>query len=157
MEQTITRQRTRSGNEIVQTNIGLLEDTAWKFEFCPYPLELFCSIRGALAETVQGLAEKFHPKLRYFGYRVGASKERAYIYILKKKLIIDLCISPAFISEIRRDGFEVRPRNNFQGQRGWLTGWEVPQSIRDIKPVLKWLCKALKSAGRLSADKSRKS
>jgi len=29
-------------------------------------------------------------------------------------------------------------------QRGWLTGWEVPQSTLNIKPVVKWLCKALK-------------
>lgn len=144
MNQSITRQRTRSGNEIIQTDTGLLEDTAWKFEFCPYPIELLCSIRQALVETVPGLAEKFHPKLRYFGYRVGADKEKVYIYVLKKKLIIDLCINPSFIEELRRTGFKVKPRNNFQGQRGWLTGWEVPQSTLNIKPVVKWLCKALK-------------
>lgn len=147
MSQGIFRKRTRCGNSIIQTYKGLLEDSVWKFKFCPYPIDLLCSIRKELAEKIPRLAEKFHPQLRYFGYRVGADKEKAYIYVLKNKLIIDLCVDLNHVKKLEEEGFDVKPRNNFQAKRGWLTGWQIPRSTIDIKPIVKWLYKALKDEG----------
>lgn len=105
------------------------------------------------------MTEKFNPTtpgLRYFGYKVrnrDAAKndfskrsygpDKAYIYIQKKNLRIDLDIDRKFEQELRKAGYEVRYSNNYQGRAGWLTGWYVPLfSTKDIKKVMKWLLMA---------------
>lgn len=129
-------------NNVILADAGLLEDTVWKRALQGYPTSLVCSIREKLLKNIPGITEKFNTNSRYFGYWIGADKDRAYIYIQKKALRIDLCISPSFKKDIEQNSFEVIPRENFQGQAGWLTGWQVPQSTLNLEPVVKWLCKA---------------
>ena len=144
MVQHIIRKRTWAGNEIIETDIGLLPDKIWKSQLRNYPTDLLTFIRKALLEKVPDLVEKFNPTSLYFAYRVRNSKGRAKICVQKKILIIDLYINRNFTKELKQAGFEVKHRNNFQGRAGWLTGWRIPQSTQNLKPVLKWLCKALK-------------
>jgi hypothetical protein len=127
---------------VIYAENGLVPDKVWGPKLRGYPTSLVCLIRAALADRVPGISEKFNSNSRYFGYRVGMDKDRAYIYVQKKKLVIDLCISPIFTKELRHLGFEVKPRDNFQGKAGWLTGWEVPKSTLNLEPVVKYLCKA---------------
>jgi len=143
MVQHITRKQTWAGNEIIQTDIGLLADKIWKAQLRNYPTELLSLIRKSLLEKVPNLGEKFNQAGLYFGYRVGNRKDQAYIYVQKKNLIIDLCINRNFRKELKQAGFEVKYRDNFQGRADWLTGWRIPQSTLNLKPVLKWLGKAL--------------
>lgn len=143
MFQHITRKQTWAGNEIIQTDIGLLPNKIWKSQLRNYPTDLLTLIRKSLLEKVPDLGEKFNPTGLYFGYRVGNRKDQAYIYVQKKNLIIDLCISRNFTTELKKPGFEVKHRDNFQGRAGWLTGWRIPQSTLNPKPAVKWLCKAL--------------
>lgn len=127
---------------VIYAENGLLADNAWKSKLRRYPTSLVCSIRAALADRVPGVTEKFNSNSRYFGYRIETDKDRAYIYVQKKKLVVDLCISPNFTKKLRHMGFKVKFRNNFQGRAGWLTGWQVPQSTLNLEPVVKYLCKA---------------
>jgi hypothetical protein len=147
---------------IETTRIGLLKDKYWRYLLKDYPIELLCAIRNGLKKSSPLLAEKFNPTtpgLLYFGYKVrnrDAAKndfskrsygpDKAYIYIQKKNLRIDLDIRKLdivskFEQKLVKAGYEVRPSNNYQGRAGWLTGWYVPQSTTDVKTVLKWLCK----------------
>jgi hypothetical protein len=132
----------RRSKNIESADIGLVRDVIWKKSLQDRDTTLLCSIRKSLIKKIPGLTEEFNKHSRYFGYWVGAEKDRAYIYIQKKKMVIDLCISRAFAKDLRRAGFRVRPRHNFQGRAGWLTGWHVPYSAEDLDQVVKWLCKA---------------
>ncbi len=143
MLQHITRKQTWAGNEIIQTDIGLLPAKIWKAQLRNYPIDLLSLIRKSILEKVPDLSEKFNQGGLYFGYRVGNCKDKAYIYVQKKNLIIDLCISRNFTKELKKSGFELKHRDNFQGRAGWLTGWRIPQSTLNPKRVVKWLCKAL--------------
>jgi len=151
---------TRAGNKIFKAKIGLLPKTYWQSDLRDYPIKLLRTIRKQLEKSVPRLTEKFNPttpSLRYFGYRIKKSKsisdiskkayseDKAYIYVRPKMLKIDLKIDPGFANDIEGDGFEVRPKTNYQAQADcWVTGWKVPHSTDDIATVMKWLCKALK-------------
>ena len=147
---------TWAGNKIYQAKIGLLKDKYWRHISKDYPLDLLCAIRKGFKKSTPLLTEKFNPStpsLRYFGYRIkknksltetskGAySEDKAYIYVQPEKLVIDLKIEPNFANEIRRTGFEVNLKNNFQGNANWLTGWYVPHSTTKVDYVVNWLFK----------------
>ena len=134
--------RGKKGKYLVSAEKGLVKDSAWKPILKDYPVDLVCSIREQLLEKVPGLTEKFNTNSRYFGYWTGTNEDRAYIYVQKEELRIDLHISQDLGADLQKAGFEVRFTNNFQGQAHWLTGWRVPHITKDIKTVIIWLLKA---------------
>ncbi len=77
------------------------------------------AIRKGLAKAIPELSEKFNTSSLYFGYNVGEDEDRAYIYVQKENLVIDLHIEPSYVSELEKEGFVIKPRDNFQGQAGW--------------------------------------
>lgn len=107
-----------------------------------YASEPLRYIRQQLAAKCSNLREKFNPRSRYLGYSVGGS-DAAYIYIQKKRLLIDLKLSSDIADEIRSRGFKVQPRNNFQGRNGWLTGLIVPYDCFNRDDVVDLLLEAL--------------
>jgi len=135
-------QRGKKGTYVIRAKKGLLNDTTWWRTLKDYPTSLICLIRERLLKKIPGLTEKFNSNSRYFGYWIGDDKDRVYIYVQKEQLVIDSCISSDFATTLKKQGFKVKPRDNFQGQAGWLTGWQVPQSTTDADSVVKWLCKA---------------
>ncbi len=142
MYNNVSRKITKAGNQIFIATSSLLDDSFFQPELKDHPTKLLNSIRKELAKAVQGLAEKFNTNSLYFGYRVESSEDKAYIYVQKKNLVIDLHIEPSYVSELEKEGFVIEQRDNFQSQAGWLTGWKVPHSTKDVKLVVKWLCKA---------------
>jgi len=125
---------------LVCAEMGLVDDSVCEGPLKNYSTDLVCSIREQLMDKVSGLTEKFNTNSRYFGYSTG--KDRAYIYVFKRDLRIDLDISRDYEADLKEEGFEVRFTNNFQGRAGWLTGWRVPHTT-NIERVMKWLLKAL--------------
>jgi len=134
--------RGKKGKYLTCAKKGLLKDHVWKRALKGYPTDLVCSIREQLAKQVPGLTEKFNCGSRYFGYWTGTDKDRLYIFVRKKDLSILLDVSCDCENEIRSDGFEVHYINNFQGRAGWLTGWRVPHTTKNIRSIMKWLLKA---------------
>lgn len=134
--------RGKKGKHVVHAKKGLVKDSVWKQTLKNYPTDLVCSIREKLLDKVPGLTEKFNTNTRYFGYWTGKDKDRAYIYVQKKGLRIDLHISHDSEAGLREAGFEVCFIDNFQGTAGWLTGWHVPHTTNNIKTVMTWLLKA---------------
>lgn len=144
MEGDVLIEYTRAGNKIIKTKIGLLPDTYWRDDLRAYPTELLYRIRQSLLKSVPELAEKFSASGHYFGYCKGHDKDRVYLYMQKKCLRIDLCISRENEKAIKEAGFEINFVNNFQGRIGWLTGWQVPHNTENIETVMKWLCTAFR-------------
>jgi hypothetical protein len=120
---------------------GLVEDNKWEGSLYKYPDGLIRQIRLKLKEHLPDLNEKFNRNSKYFGYCVKDDKDRVYIYVQKQKLVIDLDISPDYITALEKYDFSVKQRDNFQKQNDWLTGWQVPHST-DIKKIMKWLLMA---------------
>lgn len=158
MAENVVFEDTKAGNKFPRAEIGLLEERYWRAPLGKCPIELLCVIRKQLLSAVPRLTEKFNPTtpgMRYFGYKVrnrDAAKndfskrsygpDKAYIYIQKKNLRIDLCIDRKCEHELRKAGYKVKYSNNFQGRADWLTGWYVPHSAKNIKKVMKWLLMA---------------
>ena len=142
MGRGVIRVRTWAGNEIVEARSGLLPDACWRAATPSGSTELVCAVRRELAERVPLLREKFNSHSRYLGYHLPGDKDRAYIYLQKTRLVIDLCVSADLASRLRRSGFEVRPKSNFQAKIGWLTGWRIPHSTANVPEVVTWICKA---------------
>ena len=140
--------RGKKGNYVIRSESGLLEDAVWKAYLNDYPIELVSRIRNELKDHIYGLAEKLNRNSRYFGYRMGKSADKVYIYVQKEKLRIDLCIGREHEEEIRTAGFDIVYVDNFQGRAGWLTGWQIPQSTLNLKPVMKWLYRAFLRGNR---------
>jgi len=137
--------RGKKGKYLVLAKKGLLKDSMWRRTLENYPTDIVCSIREQLLKKVPGLTEKFNTNSRYFGYWTATDEtDRAYIYVQKSEVRIDLYVGRRFEAQLHRAGFEVRYVNNFQGRAGWLTGWRVPHTTTSIKTVLKWLLKAFR-------------
>ncbi len=138
----MSKKRRRSKN-IESADVGLVKDVVWKKSLQGQDIDLLCSIRKSI-KKIDGLTEAFNKKSRYFGYWTGTDKDRAYIYVQKKGLRIDLCIKNKKKNEkeIRNKKFTVKFVNNFQGQAGWLTGWYVPYSKKNSNVVIEYLSKA---------------
>ena len=137
--------RTRAGNKFPRAKIGFLDDSYWQSTLTDCPTKLLRVIRKSLKKSVPNLAEKFNPNthnLRYFGYRLQNKKDKLYIYVHPDRLEIDLNIAPPLTSRIKKEGFDVKPKTNYQAQAGWLTGWQVTHSTKNVEAVIKWLCKA---------------
>jgi hypothetical protein len=135
-------QRGKKAKHVVYAEKGLLEDSKWQRALKNYPTELVCWIRRDLAKNIRGLNEKFNHRSRYFGYWKCDDEDRLYIFVQKKRLQIYLWIDREYEKNVRKDGFEVHFVNNFQGRKGWLTGWQVPHNTENIETVMKWLCMA---------------
>ena len=135
-------QRGEKTEQPIRAEKGLLDDSVWRHTLQDYPCSLLCLIRQELQKNMPSIGESFNTNARYFGYNVREDKDRAYIYVQKKNLRIDLHISRKFEKDLRKEGFKVNYVNNFQGRAGWLTGWQVPHSTTDVDRVVKWLCKA---------------
>ncbi len=141
--------KSRRSKNIISADEGLLENEVVKKFLKKYlkdpEIDYICSLRDSLYnKKIHGLTEAFNKKSRYFSYWTGTDEDRVYIYIQKKDLRIDLLISRDFEEEILQEDedFEVRHVNNYQGKAGWLTGWYVPYSTKNIKVVIKYISKA---------------
>jgi hypothetical protein len=134
--------RGKKGIYIIRAEKGLLDEKDWELVLKKYPTALVCLIREKLRRKMPEINEKFNRNSRYFGYWIGNDKDKIYIYVQKKRLVIDMFISPDFITDIEKLGFKVKPRTNFQERADWLTGWEIPQSTTNIRQIIDWLCKA---------------
>ena len=90
------------------------------------PPELVLWFRKRLAARCQGLQEKLNPRGRYLGYARRGRSDVLYVYLQRQCLVIDIRLPADRAGQVRRLGFEVRPRLNYQGRAGWLTGIRVP-------------------------------
>jgi len=155
-------EKSRRSENIISAEEGLLKDEEneevinilKKYLKAP-EIEYICSLRNQLYnKKINGLTEAFNKNKRYFIYWTGTDNDKAYIYVqkenlrieldLRRKNEIDLDLRRKYEEEIRNEGFKVKFVNNFQGQDGWLTGWYLPYSTKNINVVIKYLSKALR-------------
>ncbi len=134
--------RGKKAKYIIYAQSGFLLNIDLKKTLEGFPTELIGSIRKKLNESISNLTEKYNCNAHYFGYCKNKDVDCLYIYLQKKQLRIDLRLSQQYINEIQSNGFEVvKVNNNFQDEKGWITGWHIPQSTKDITIIMKYLTK----------------
>lgn len=136
------RSKLRKSKNVILSEKGLVNGSVWESEMKDYPTTLVRLIRERLVKEMPTINEKVNTYGRYFGYWKGQDEDRVYIYVQKKGLRIDLCISREHEKDLQNQGYIVKYHNNYQGRAGWLTGWQVPHSTTDVDFVAQWLCKA---------------
>ena len=134
-------EKKNSGNVVI-ADAGLLPDEILWHVLKDYPQELVAGLRKRLAADCPRLREKINRKSRYLGYSNGGS-DAIYVYVRKNDLLIDIRLSADLADDLRRAGFEVRPRDNYQGKSGWLTGLIVPHDTDKAGDVAKLAIEAL--------------
>lgn len=82
--------------------------------------------------------------MRYLGYARKGTRDSVYVYVQEKQLVLDLRLSAERADEVRRSGLKVRPRNNYQGRAGWLTGVRVPHDTDRADLALQLILDALR-------------
>lgn len=104
---------------------------------------LVAALRSRLAAACPKLREKLNPNSRYLAYGLAGGKDALYVYVQKKGVLIDMRVSADRADELRRQGFDLRPRNNYQAKAGWLTGLFVPHDTSRIDEVVLLAVEAL--------------
>jgi len=119
------RKRGARGESVIRSD-GLLPGEVLATRLGGCPPELIVWLRKRLAATCQGLQEKLNPRGRYLGYARRGRSDVLYVYLQRQRLVIDIRLPADRAGQVRRLGFDVRPRLNYQGRAGWLTGIRVP-------------------------------
>ena len=130
-------------DNLVTCRTGLLPDEALRDALSNHPLDLVMQFRGHLSTQCPGLREKLNLNSRYLGYSAGDRSDALYVYVQKKGLVLDVRVSDDRAEELRQKGFEVQPRDNYQGKAGWLTGLIVPHETDSLDEIVKLAAEAL--------------
>ena len=108
-----------------------------------YPLNQVARIREKLYSEIPRLQEHLNTKGRYLSYSNGEQSHALYVYIQKKRLVLDIRASKEYAEKVRKQGFKVNPKNNYQGKAGWLTGVSVPHESDRLNVVMELALLAL--------------
>jgi len=124
------RKRGARGESVIRSD-GLLSDEVLAAGLGGRPPELVLWLRKRLAAKCRGIKEKLNPRSRYLGYARRGRSDALYVYLQRQCLVIDIRLSADRAGQVRRLGFEVRPRRNYQARAGWLTGIRVPYGTQN--------------------------
>ncbi|MFH1732552.1 MAG: hypothetical protein ABIF82_13005 [Planctomycetota bacterium] len=138
------RKPSKRGSTIISAEAGLLAEAVLEDGLRGYPLDTVFELRRLLAAKCAGICEKFNSNSRYLGYANSSDSDALYVYVQKKKLVIDIRVSVDVQEELEGRGFEVRPRDNYQAKAGWLTGLIVPHGLEELDTVVDLAMEALK-------------
>ena len=138
------KEPSEQGSNIISAESGLLAEAVLEDGLPGYPLDTVFELRRLLAAKCPGIREKFNSKTRYLGYANGPGSDALYVYVQKKKLVIDIRVSKEVQEELKERGLEVRPRDNYQAKLGWLTGLIVPHGLKELDMVVDLAMEALK-------------
>jgi hypothetical protein len=133
-----------SGDQsLVNGGTGLVDVDQIRQKLKSYPLELVLQLREKLISAFPKLREKLNPRSRYLGYSNGDHSDAVYVYLQKKRLLLDIRVSGEEAENLRMQGIKVVPRNNFQCRAGWLTGVSVPYDTDKLDIIIDLVSSAL--------------
>ena len=138
-----TKVSQKPSDNVVKCDTGLLPKEILWDAMSGYPLELVMKLRDRLGAKCMGLREKLNRNSRYLGYATAGRSDALYVYVQKKRLLLDVRVSDDRVEELRGKGFEVRPRDNFQAKSGWLTGLLVPHDTDNLDQIVELAIEAL--------------
>ena len=91
----------KAGQNNLEEGNGLRPDEMLRDVLMGYPQNLVCDLRKRLEAKFPKLREKINRKSRYLGYSNGDT-DAMYVYVQKKRLLIDINIPPSQADNLRR-------------------------------------------------------
>ena len=131
----------KSGN-VIKSDKGLLPDELVWDVFRGYPKGLVQELRERLAAEFPGLREKANRSSKYLGYS-NRHGDRVYTYVRKRHLLLDMRLAADMADDLKPQGFQVKPRDNYQAKVGWLTGVIVPHDTDKFEIIIELAIQAL--------------
>jgi len=132
----------RKGN-VIAISKGLLPEEIVRGAFRGDIVHLAKALRTRLANDFPELREKLNTNSRYLGYGLVGRSDALYVYVRRNQLLLDIRVPVEHADQLHSRGFEVKPRNNFQGQSGWLTGLIVPNDFNRLDTIVALASEAL--------------
>ena len=130
------------GNLALQEK-GLLPDDRLESGLRGSAVDLVVDLRSRLAAACPKLREKLNTSSRYLAYGLTDGSDALYVYVQKRGILIDIRVPADRADELRRRGFDLRPRDNYQAKAGWLTGIFVPHDTDKLSEVVSLALEAL--------------
>jgi len=130
------------GNLALQEK-GLLPDDRLRSGLRGFAIDLVVALRSQLAAACPKLREKLNTNTRYLAYGLTDGSDALYVYVQKRAILIDVRVPADRADELRRRGFDLRPRDNYQAKAGWLTGLFVPHDTDKLSEVVSLALEAL--------------
>lgn len=96
-------------------------------------LVIINKLRNDLINEFPNLCEKVNINSKYFGFSTKDNNDAIYIYLQKNKMRIDINISRDKESDLKE--FDIKYKDNFQGQAGWLTGLYIPYDLKHYETI----------------------
>lgn len=131
------------GQSPVNGRTGLEDVDIIRQKLNGYPLALVIQLRDRLISAFPNLRERLNSKSRYIGYANNRQSDAVYVYVQKRRLILDIRVSNQEAQRLKMQGIRVAPRNNYQARAGWLTGVLVPHETDNLDIIVDLASSAL--------------
>ena len=107
--------------------------------------EISCinKLREKLIIRFPNLREKINKSSQYFGFSTSDNSDSFYIYLQKKKMIMDINIPYAQKEKLLIKKFTIIERQNYQFKMGWITGIHIDYDCNQIEDVFELAVLAL--------------
>ena len=134
-------------NNMIVNPAGQLFEESFLLEiFDENQLQCINKLRYYLIESFPNLREKVNKNSKYFGFGVDENHDVFYIYLQKKKMILDINIPNLSIDDLIESGLTVVERNNYQARSGWTTGIHIDYNCNTFDTIKKLATKAIKNS-----------
>ncbi len=109
--------------------------------------QLVCinKLRNELLNIFPNLREKLNKSSKYFGFGIDKSSDVFYIYLQKKKMILDINLPYTMKNQLIEAGLTISERKNFQAQSGWITGVHIDYTCSQFDTIKNIVTTALRN------------
>ena len=123
----------------------LFEEAVLLDHFDSDQLQCINKLRYELRESFPNLREKINTSSKYFGFGINDSKDRFYIYLQARRMVLDIDIPYTRKEELIQSGMLIVERNNFQARSGWITGIRMNYDCSDFNAIKSLVIEALEN------------
>ena len=100
-------------------------------------------LREKLIIRFPDLREKVNKSSQYFGFATGNSSDSLYLYLQKKRMVMDINIPRSMEEKLLTKNFTIIERRNYQYKMGWITGVRIDYDCRQIEDIFEIAIQAL--------------
>ena len=133
----------KQASNVISVEAGLLSEEVVRGALRGLAIEPAMALRAKLQAACPKLREKLNTQSRYLGYGLSDGSDALYVYVQRDGLLLDVKVSTDRADEMRHQGFDVKPRANYQSKIGWLTGLKVPEDTMKLDVIASLAVEAL--------------
>ena len=100
-------------------------------------------LREKMILRFPNLREKINKSSQYFGFTTGNISDSLYIYLQKKRMVIDINIPYTQKEKLLTKNFTIIKRENYQYKMGWITGIRIDYDCTQMEDLFEFIVLAL--------------